>query len=84
MVKQLSAWGLMAFVLWASACSNAPKELPYLGEKEVSTKTVNGKEVVDTIYHQIPDFSFTSQDSVEVTQKDVACNIFVADFLFTS
>lgn len=84
MVKQLSAWGLMAFVLWASACSNAPKELPYLGEKEVSTKTVNGKEVVDTIYHQIPDFSFTSQDSVEVTQKDVAGKIYIADFFFTT
>ena len=56
------------------------KTLPHLGPKD--TKVINGK--VDTIYHQIPAFRFLNQDSVWVSEKDLAGKIYVADFFFTS
>lgn len=65
-------------------CSQAPKELPYLGNKETVEKMVDGKMVVDTLYHKIPDFEFISQDSVKLTQEFVAGKIYIADFFFTT
>ncbi len=67
-----------------SGCSDAPKTLPYLGEKSFKTTMVNGKPVTDTLYHSIPDFSFTNQDSLTLTQKDVTGKIYIADFFFTT
>ncbi len=57
------------------ACSKS-KPLPFLGEKEI----INGKEVA----HRIPDFEFLNQDSLFISQKNVAGKIYVADFFFTS
>ena len=53
------------------------KKLPFLGPKEV------GKQG-DTLYHKIPDFKFLNQDSLWVSQKDMAGKIYVADFFFTT
>ena len=53
------------------------KKLPFLGPKEV------GKQG-DTLYHKIPDFKFLNQDSLWVSQKDMAEKIYVADFFFTT
>jgi protein SCO1/2 len=36
-------------------------KLPILGERDWVKKTVDGKEVVDTIYNTIPKFSFVNQ-----------------------
>ena len=66
------------------ACNNSKEKLPILGNREAVTKIVNGKEITDTIYHQIPDFEFISQDSIKITQKDFAGKIYVADFFFTT
>jgi protein SCO1/2 len=66
------------------ACSESPKTLPYLGNKETVEKSINGKIVVDTIYHKIPDFEFINQDSVKITQEFVAGKIYIADFFFTT
>jgi protein SCO1 len=57
------------------ACSK-PKPLPFLGVEE----TVNGKK----IKHRIPDFEFLNQDSVLISQQNVAGKIYVADFFFTA
>lgn len=65
-------------------CTNTTKKLPILGEREAITKTVDGKEIVDTVYHTIPDFKFVNQDSAEVTLKSFDGKIYVADFFFTS
>ncbi|MEA5402180.1 SCO family protein [Arcicella sp. DC2W] len=65
-------------------CSKSPKELPYLGNKETAEKMIDGKMVVDTIYHKIPDFEFINQDSVKITQEFVAGKIYIADFFFTT
>lgn len=71
-------------VLFLSACNSKPQKLPILGNREAVTKTVNGKEVTDTLYHQIPDFEFVNQDSAKITQKDFEGKIYIADFFFTT
>ncbi|RZJ86371.1 MAG: SCO family protein [Chryseobacterium sp.] len=52
--------------------------------ERVDTKIVDGKEVPDTIYRTIPEFTFLNQDSVATTNKDFDGKIYVADFFFTS
>ncbi|MDQ3292719.1 MAG: SCO family protein [Bacteroidota bacterium] len=47
-------------------------------------KVQNGKVIVDTVFHQIPDFSFTNQDSQQVTDRTFAQKIYVSDFFFSS
>jgi protein SCO1/2 len=54
--------------------------LPIYGEKEYESK--NGK--TDTIYHTIPNFSFTNQNGKTVTQKELNNSVYVADFFFTT
>jgi protein SCO1/2 len=46
-------------------------------------KTVNGKQVEDTLWHQVPDFSLTNQLGKTVSWKDLEGKIVVADFFFT-
>ncbi len=58
--------------------------LEIYGPKEPITKTVNGKVVVDTIYHSVGGFSLLNSDSVIVTEKLTEGKIFVADFFFTT
>lgn len=70
-------WGICGGILLAfSACQNKNQDLPILGERDV----VAG----DTVYHTIQDFSFTDQDSTEVTHQTLAGKIYVADFFFIS
>lgn len=75
-----------AVLIITNACSSQETEerLPILGRKEVQAKVVEGKEVSDTIYHTIGDFSFVNQDSILVTQEDFKDKVYVADFFFTS
>lgn len=58
------------------ACSERDKTLPILGNVEI----VDG----DTVYHQIPDFSFIDQDSQIITPSVFEDKLYVADFFFTS
>jgi protein SCO1/2 len=61
------------------------KHLPIYGERDgVTTTTVNGKERIDTVYHTIPDFSFTNQDGQTVTNRTFDGKIYVANFFFTT
>ncbi|MCX2739785.1 SCO family protein [Pontibacter anaerobius] len=83
--------GLAAAALAVAAtgfygCDNSTSQntLPIYGEREPVERTVNGETVVDTIYHQIPDFAFVDQDSQRVTQETVAGKIYVTDFFFTT
>lgn len=77
---------ISAVLLLVSGCNaKEPDErLPILGRKEVQVKMVDGKEVLDTIYHTIGDFSFVNQDSIVITQEDFKGKVYVADFFFTS
>lgn len=71
-------------LIFLSSCNTKPEKLPILGNKETVVKTVDGKQITDTIYHQIPNFEFINQDSLEITQKDYEGKIYVADFFFTT
>lgn len=76
MIKK-SAKGLVLFFLITACQAKFNSGLPYLGFHEVNA---NG----DTLYHQIPDFSFTDQDGNTITQEDYKGHIYIADFFFTS
>jgi len=65
-------------------CGSENNKLPILGERDWVTKTVDGKEIVDTIYNEIPPFTFVNQDSDTITEKIVEGKIYVSDFFFTS
>jgi len=71
-------------VLSLSSCDSGSKKLPILGERDWVKKTVNGKEVVDTIYNAIPPFVFANQNGDTVTENIVKGKIYVADFFFTT
>ncbi|MFZ4262272.1 SCO family protein [Sphingobacterium sp. HJSM2_6] len=66
-----------------SACQSEQKKLPIYGETTTVTNMVDGKEVVDSVYHTIPDFSFLNQDSVLISQDFFKDKIYVANFFFT-
>lgn len=70
---------LVSFALFVFGCTQ-DKKLPYLGKHE--TRVVDGK--TDTLYHQVPPFKFLNQDSVWVSEKDMAGKIYIADFFFTT
>jgi protein SCO1/2 len=72
-------------ILLGQSCqSPASKTLPILGERMLEERTVDGKIVVDTIFHQIDSFSYLDQDSTLVTEASVKGKIYVADFFFSS
>ncbi|MCF0060675.1 SCO family protein [Dyadobacter chenwenxiniae] len=60
------------------------RRLPILGERDVVKKTVDGKEVVDTVFNAIPAFTFVNQEGDTVSEKIVEGKIYVADFFFTT
>lgn len=63
-------------ILLLSACQESPKTLPILGNKE----EVEGK----IVYHEIPNFSFVNQDSIEVTHQTFAGKAYISDHFFIS
>lgn len=67
------------------SCSSKNEKLPILGRKEIKNVNVSeGKIQADTIYHTIPDFSFTNQNGEVITQDAFKGKIYIADFFFTT
>ncbi len=56
--------------------------LPHYGPKEPIYQA--GSDIPDTIYHAVPDFSFTNQFGESITMKDFDGQIMVVDFFFTT
>lgn len=73
-----------AIALLAGCAQQSARELPVLGNKQITEQVIDGKTVYDTAYHTIPDFKFVNQDSSWVTQDTFDGKIYVADFFFTS
>lgn len=73
-VKYLIINVLISFFL---SCTPTQKKLPILGFREVGPQG-------DTLYHQIPDFTFTDQDGNLISQETTAGKIYITDFFFTS
>jgi len=59
-------------------------QLPILGNWHVETSEVEGKQVIDTVYHHISDFLFLNQEGDTITNESVIGKVYVADFFFTS
>lgn len=64
--------------LFLKTGKNTFKHLAIFGPRDVA---VNGK---DTIYHQIPPFSFINQEGKTITEKHFEGKIYVANFFFTT
>lgn len=54
----------------------------YLDEKKEEIQT-EGLKIIDTIFHQIPAFSFINQEGKTITNQDLEGTIYVVDFFFT-
>lgn len=77
----------VALALLTGACRGKKEKvrvLPIIGNYDIEYKTVDGKEVQDTIYPKVPDFSYLNQDSVKITSKSMKGKVWIADFFFTS
>ena len=77
MQQKLIQLSKISFVFLVILGCQQEKKLPFLGPKEI------GKQG-DTLYHKIPDFKFLNQDSLWISEKDMAGKIYVADFFFTT
>lgn len=78
---------IIALILLGCGCKfndSTTKTLPIYGNKEPVTKTVNGKQVTDTVYQTIPAFKFVNQYGDTITEKSLDGKIYVADFFFTT
>ena len=76
----------VAIVLMWTACKfdKTSASLPIAGNRDEVVKVVDGKTVVDTVYHTIPAFKTVNQYGDSVTNKSLDGNIYVADFFFTT
>lgn len=75
--------GLASILALFSACTSEQQKLPIYGQREPVEKNINGRAVVDTIYHTIPDFRFLNQDSTALTQDFFEGKIYITNFFFT-
>lgn len=80
-------WKIAAAVLLLfAACkfNNDAERLPISGNRDITTKVVDGKTVTDTIYHTIPEFKTVNQYGDSIKSVNLDDNIYIADFFFTT
>lgn len=65
-------------------CQKSEKTLPYIGFHKPIEKNINGKIVIDTLYHTVPDFEFINQEHQKITQQILENKVTVVNFIFTS
>lgn len=70
--------------LYLQTGKNSFKPLEILGPIDIQSKTVDGRQVNDTVYHTISGFSLLNQDSVLVTDSIFKGKIHIANFMFTT
>jgi protein SCO1/2 len=79
---------LLLLVSWIviASCTEQKKVrvLPIVGNYDVEYDTIDGKEVADTIYPKIPNFTYINQDSIKITSSSMKGKVWIADFFFTS
>lgn len=80
--KIIVLFSVLIALLWIS-CKDEERKIPMIPDR-FETRIENGKEVVDTIFKTIPEFSFYNQDSVLIDNSKFDGKIYVADFFFTS
>lgn len=57
-------------------------KLPILGPKEAVTSIVNGKEVIDTVYHTVRPFEFIAHNGKTITEESIQGKIVVVEYFF--
>ncbi|WDF70832.1 SCO family protein [Sphingobacterium oryzagri] len=82
-IRKTYLFGISIALLALGCTGHSDKKLPIIGERETTERIVDGKTVVDTIYHQIPSFSFLNQDSINISDKTFDGKIYIANFFFT-
>lgn len=88
-IKSLTIASLLLQTLFLLTCctpdqKTAQNKLPILGRVDYVEKTVDGKIMIDTVYHKVADFQFVDQDSTLITPQTFNGKIYVTDFFFTS
>jgi len=73
----------MGVLITTLSCGSDAKKLPIYGNREAVEQLVDGKTVVDTIYHTIQPFEFLNQDSTLVTDHFFDNKVYIANFFFT-
>jgi protein SCO1 len=68
---------LIGSISFFASCTHTTDRLPILGEREAIKKNINGKEVIDTLYQTIPDFTFVNQYNDSVTAANFKDKIYV-------
>lgn len=89
--KILVLGGIAVFVIglfvffspWLGIAKHRFAYLPYFGPRETVVVTRGGEQVVDTIYAEVPPFSFIDRYGRPFTDKQVEGKILVVDFFFT-
>lgn len=70
-------YNLFFILILVVSCTSSEPRLPFIGNHSLNERG-------DTIYHQIPEWSFINQDGKMVSSSDYANRIYIADFFFTS
>lgn len=75
-----------AVIVLFNACkfNDNVQRLPIAGNRDTTTKVINGQTVTDTIYHTIPDFKTVNQYGDSINSINLDDNIYIADFFFTT
>ena len=83
-VKNKSVIIALVVMVLSYACTEKVEPLPRLGHHDIEFKTVDGKEVADTIYHTVPEFKYLNQDSIWVSSGELKGKVWVTDFFFSN
>lgn len=75
---------VLLYWLYVGFGKNHYVKLPIYGEKIPVETMVNGRTMVDTIYHQVGPFAFLDQDSVMQTERSFDGHFTVVNFMFTT
>ena len=72
-------------LLLLTACEGVvSNKLPYIGHYDLAYSTVDGNQVVDTIYQPIRSFTFRNQEGLQVTNESYTNKIWITEFFFTT
>ena len=74
---------LTAYFIMKNLSSDAVPMPRHYNYDSTFSRTVDGKLVHDTIWHKLPDYSFTNHLGKQVSWKDLEGKVVVADFFFT-
>lgn len=75
---------LLLLLITACEGDDSSKQLPYIGHYDLEYSTVNGKQVIDTVYQPIGSFSFQNQEGIQVTNERYANKIWITEFFFAT